>query len=285
MRAKGIVVAAACVGVFAYALSASAEPSENSEVLRIRSHFDSVLVELSRRDTRELTAAQRGHRVHLVETLKRYRDRGVFPRNYDFPGQAVPYFVDRKTGTLCAVAHLLESTGRRDIVDRVAQANNNVAVAELQGDSVFENWLDANGLTLQEAARIQPAYGGPPTRQEVAHNREIVSSGASVGVAGVTAINLITNRDGHGRVRNWIGIGSGVASIGIGLVVLLDPVAHPGFGLVSVAIGTLSTTLSMDALLRHRAFEARRKAEGTRVALAPTVATSGGAGLAISLRF
>lgn len=112
MRAKGIVVAAVCVGVFAYALSASAEASEDSEVLRIRSHFDSVLVELLRRDTRALTAVQRGHRADLVETLKRYRDRGVFPRNYDFPGQAVPYFVDRKTGTLCVMAHLLESTGR-----------------------------------------------------------------------------------------------------------------------------------------------------------------------------
>ena len=77
----------------------------------------------------------------LIATLDAYRDRGLFPRNYDFPGQLMPYFFDRKTGVLCAVAHLLESTGRRDIVDRVAQMNNDVWVAELAPDSAFGTWL------------------------------------------------------------------------------------------------------------------------------------------------
>src|SRR5688572_19319569 len=102
-----------------------------AEVARIRAHFDSVLVELAARDLSTLTVAQRANRSGLVTTLVAYRERGVFPHNYDFPGEAVPYFVDRKTGTLCAVAHLLASTGRRDIVDRVARADNNVWVPSL----------------------------------------------------------------------------------------------------------------------------------------------------------
>jgi hypothetical protein len=120
----------------------------SAEVRRIRTHFDSVLTELTARDVHALSGNQIARRRALLTTVRAYRERGVFPHNYDFPGQAVPYFVDRKTGTLCAVAHLLESTGRRDIVDRVARANNNVWVAQLAGDSAFTNWLDANGITL-----------------------------------------------------------------------------------------------------------------------------------------
>ena len=102
-----------------------------AEVQRIRAHFDSVLTELVLRDASSLTEAQRTERAALVATLRAYRDRGVFPHNYDFPDRATPNFVDRKTGTLCAVAHLLASTGRRDIVDRVARMDNNVLVAQL----------------------------------------------------------------------------------------------------------------------------------------------------------
>ncbi|HTE43613.1 MAG TPA: hypothetical protein VK636_00105, partial [Gemmatimonadaceae bacterium] len=118
-------------------------------------HFDSVLTELSGRDIGALTATQRSNRGTLVRELAAYSRRGVFPHNYDFPGRAVPYFVDRKTGTLCAVGNLLAFTGRRDVVDRVARANNNVWVDQLSADTAFAAWLDANGLTLHEAARIQ----------------------------------------------------------------------------------------------------------------------------------
>ena len=129
-----------------------------AEVARIRAHFDSVLTELPARELTALTPAKRGRRVAALTTLRAYRTRGDFPHNYDFPGQAVPYFVDRGTGTLCAVAHLLATSGRRDIVDRVARTDNNVWVAALAGDTAFTHWLDANGLTLAEAARIQVPY-------------------------------------------------------------------------------------------------------------------------------
>ena len=127
-------------------------------VHRIRTHFDSVLTGLGSRDLTALTQEQRARRASLMTTLRAYQARGVFPHNYDFPGQDVPYFVDRKTGTLCAVAHLLASTGRRDIVDRVARANNNVLVPQLAGDSAFTHWLSDNGITLDEAAFIQVPY-------------------------------------------------------------------------------------------------------------------------------
>ena len=109
-----------------------------AEVQRIQAHFDSVLSELRARDVDGLTAKQLSERSNLIGVLATYRDRGVFPHNRDFGSQAIPYFIDRPTGILCAVAHLLESTGRRDIVDAVAAMDNNVWVNGLAGNRDFE---------------------------------------------------------------------------------------------------------------------------------------------------
>src|SRR5665213_783348 len=105
-----------------------------AEVRWVRAHLDSVLRELPQHDVRGLTSAQLAKRSSVLATLRSYRDAGEFPRNYDFK-DPTPYFTDRKTGTLCAVAYLLVSTGRRDIVGRVTRANNNARVHELAGDT------------------------------------------------------------------------------------------------------------------------------------------------------
>src|SRR5580765_1480660 len=97
-------------------LSPRSVPSVRDNVSVVRAHLDSVLPELRSRDVGILTATQRARRTQVIANLEDYRDRGAFPRNYDFPLQPTPYFVDRKTGALCAVAHLLTSTGRSDIV-------------------------------------------------------------------------------------------------------------------------------------------------------------------------
>jgi len=195
-----VVLAAASlatIGVAAVAgtsRSAVAADTRNTEVGRIRSHFDSVLTELASRSVAELGAERITRRTALINALRDYRDRGVFPHNYDFPGRAVPYFVDRKTGTLCAVANLLAYSGRWDIVDRVAHADNNVRVAQLAGDTAFVRWLDTNGLTLAEAARIQMPYmTGSTTSAQDARNRTffivapVAVGGSVVSISGMRA--------------------------------------------------------------------------------------------------
>jgi uncharacterized protein (TIGR03382 family) len=69
----------------------------------------------------------------------------------------VPYFIDAD-GTRCAMAHLMELGGAGALVAEVAGTNNNAYVAELAADDRFLAWLDAAGLTVEEAARIQPSY-------------------------------------------------------------------------------------------------------------------------------
>lgn len=275
----------------ALALTAAAPATKPGDALlvpRIHAHFDSVLVELRGTDVSALTAAQREQRQVLIARLQRYRDRGVFPHNYDFPGQAVPYFVDRKTGTLCAVAHLMASTGHRDIVDRVAATNNNVWVPALAGDAQFEGWLTEHGLTLGEAARIQLPYEmGPDPVPAMSSRSSAIGPLANVGVTGVASLNFLTNRDGHGKLRNWLGLASGIANVAVGTSLIRNERQSSMSGLVNVGIGTLSTALSTRAMFkRHSVIAARRDAQRANVAVAPIAPTAeNGAGLSLTIKF
>lgn len=134
--------------------------STASETARVRTHLATVESELRRRDVSALTPAQRRARSRNLDVLHEYWVRGVFPVNTDFPGQRVPYFVDRY-GTRCAMAYLIEQSGRGDLVARIATTHNNAYVRDLKDDADLAAWLRDNGLTAAEAARIQPTYGSP----------------------------------------------------------------------------------------------------------------------------
>jgi hypothetical protein len=108
-------------------------------------------------DVTHLSAEQAASRTRLLDELARYARRARFPKNRDFPNTRRPYFVDAD-GTRCAVAHLIESTGASALVARVAAARNNAYVSELASDGALLAWLDRAGLTVAEAARIQPDY-------------------------------------------------------------------------------------------------------------------------------
>lgn len=91
-----------------------------------------------------------------LNRLRDYWTRGSFPKNTHFVHERAPYFKDQ-FGTPCAVAYLMERSGRADLVDDVARASNHVYIGELEGGPVID-WIHQSGLTKGEAARIQPAY-------------------------------------------------------------------------------------------------------------------------------
>lgn len=268
--------------------------SPEGEVARIRAHFDTVLAELGSRDPTGLTESQRSKRALLVTTLMAYRNRGAFPKNYDFPDRFVPYFVDRKTGVHCAVAHLLEATGRADIVDRVRSVNNNVRVAELAGDTAFVSWLEASGLTLHEAARIQPTYGGRTVddqRDQSYRNASVVALSLSTFA---TAWNL-TNQSGERPVVSKIGIVIGAATVGLGAFAESFPDPSHELAIANGVVGAASAFVGARGLIRRN--RAARKAGeavngsartgGLEASVAPAFALVGqrSAGIAVTLRF
>jgi hypothetical protein len=92
----------------------------------------------------------------LLEALREYREDGAFPHNHSRP-ELGPVFVDEH-GTRCAVGHLLALTGEHALVDRIASARNLATVHELADEPALLDWLSAAGLSLEEAALIQPGY-------------------------------------------------------------------------------------------------------------------------------
>ena len=300
MRAS-LVLSAAIAGVFlAGKLAGVAEVTavdrhavgHGFEVRRIQAHFDSVLSELRARDVAALTANQLAERSRVIGVLVAYRDRGVFPHNRDFAGQAIPYFIDRPTGTLCAVAHLLESTGRRDIVDAVATMDNNVWVSDLAGNREFEGWLDQHGLTLSEAARIQVPYVGDGVVPEPQVSA-LYSRGTSTAVVGATAAvsawNAFANRNGQQGIASLAGIAAGAVAAGYGGAVIASGDAPRGIGAMSIAAGGVSAFLATRGFLRqrHLAAEAKKAQLASRTTVTPIVPLDGqrGAGLSISIKF
>ena len=264
-----------------------------AEVTRVRAHFDSVLTELRGRDLGSLSAVQRDRRAMLLTALEAYRARGRFPHNYDFPSRLVPYFVDRKTGALCAVGHLLALTGREDIVRRVVRADNNVYVAQLAGDTALTGWLYNNGLTLGEAERIQIVYAGEPYSSSTATTNVILGTmavAAGTGSLIASAWNATSNADGHRSFGNALGLTSGIVSTGMGMAILAQPHAPKAIGGVAAAVGGASIALAAHSIWHHSTvLAAERKAERQRAALqasvAPMLAADGSAGLELSIRF
>ncbi|HEX7336720.1 MAG TPA: nuclear transport factor 2 family protein, partial [Gemmatimonadales bacterium] len=84
-----------------------------------------------------------------------------------FPDRAMPFFRD-SDGVPCAMAYLIDRSGRADLVDRVALTRNNAFIAELADDPDLRAWLDSAGLSVAEAARIQPGYA-PNVKPVVDH--------------------------------------------------------------------------------------------------------------------
>lgn len=147
-------------------------------------HYERVERELLEADVSNLSAEQRAARSRMIEDLRAYRTARVFGVNTDFPGARVPYFVDHE-GRRCAVAQLLHSTGRDDLVDAVASSANHAYVYDLKDNAAFLAWLDQVGLSLIDAARIQgPGMPWPRPTEESGEDVETGSGAAEQPLSG-----------------------------------------------------------------------------------------------------
>jgi hypothetical protein len=285
------VFAVAIAGAVTLALWQSRTP-ESRERARIQAHFDSVLAELRARDVAAMRPSALANRTRLIATLEAYRNRGLFPHNYDFPGRFVPTFVDPKTGIVCAVGHLLESTGRRDIVDRVASANNHVYVAELASDSALQGWLDLNGVTLGEAARIQVPYWGdvPVTDQGTASAKGGLALGDPVAFmlgmtsAALAGANLVNNRDHQYPLLAALGTTSGLATTVVGQLMLKRGSGTANLARVATGVGLGTAVVSAIKLMPVA------KHTSNAISVSPTVTLPAGesssrVGISGSIRF
>jgi hypothetical protein len=123
---------------------------------RIREHLRRTEAALRDANHDDLAPRQRRRRRRHLDRLADYQRRGEFPTNRTVP-ERTPLFVGDDE-VPCAVAHLLLEDGREDLVAAVMDEEPTVRIEDLPADHPVVEWLEANGLTRAEAARIQPAY-------------------------------------------------------------------------------------------------------------------------------
>lgn len=280
---------------------------------RIRAHLRSVEQKLEARDVAHLTEEKQEARRRQLQVLREYRQRGLFPRNTAFPDAKVPVFVDDR-GVHCAVGYLMHRSGADSIVQRISESRNFARVPDLADEPGLSEWLTSVGLSLDEAAHIQPAYCGgggigfgpcppPPTQTEPAEypfsNYVLTSVGTGALNGAMTGINLIGVRD-HASTpgRGWLGMASGAAGLGMGVWGLRHGESASTAGWVNVAHGAIGTISGYLALRRSReempggypsegAETETDTATSLSISVAPSIAPDprSGAGLSVRVRW
>ena len=249
MRGLHVGAGLALLGLLAMALRPLDVPTGAPEADRLRTHFVVVERELLSRNVSALSSEQRAARAELVRQLRRYAAEGSFPRNEFLPGQ-VPFFRDAR-GNLCAMAFLIAASGRGDIVDHVARTRNNAYVPELTDEPGLAAWLDQHGLTLAEAARIQPTYGPPPGAGEDPGAAYVAGTLTATTFSAVSIVWNARSMDrlaGH-RTRAFIGIAAGAVNLGLGISYLRDDNdRRQAFGIFNLGIGATAAILGVRAL-------------------------------------
>ena len=175
---------------------------------RIRTHLEYVENLLRNKDISNLSADLKTKRNHLLDLLHNYWTNGIFPKNYDYPEQRKPCFID-KYGNICAVGYLVEQTASRQIAEAI---NNKHKYDELlaMNNSTVDNWVLTSGLSKEECAMIQPSYGPTPVET---YNNITPAYGISSSIIG--GLNLSLN------TINGIQIGKGTTNKTVSIIGLI----------------------------------------------------------------
>jgi hypothetical protein len=293
-------VAALVLALLMHVLLASQQSSRDDvaarrvsrEVARVRTHLGRVEAELRAADVSHLSMAQRSARAHHIEVLRAYREAGVFPHNHVLDGRYSPVFVDEH-GTHCAVGYLIAQSGRKDIVRRIASTRNYATVHQLADEPGLAEWLHDAGISLEEAARIQPEY----FRSDDERPSDPLYTDVTAAATFVNVVMIGWNLSAKGRtLPGVLGVGLGLSDIALGgFGIWADAeegwrVAH-GYIALNLGVGLLSTALGVRTLFGQVDRPADPTSQpdsrdGLQWSLSPwRPAPEGGAGLRVDLRF
>jgi hypothetical protein len=154
------------------------------------------------------------------------------------------------------MAYLIERSGRRDIVDRISGTQNLAYIRDLESDTGLVAWIEASGIEVAEAARIQPAY-----RTERRQEATLAATAATVGLSGISLFTAHANVFRPSEVQGFVGILIGSATVLVGVVTSHDYPVLTGINAVS---GGLAILTGIYAAFRPRDSVARERAQRPR---------------------
>jgi len=237
-----------------------------NEDLRIKTHLEYVENLLRQKDVSNLTVKQKENREYLLDLLHEYWTEGIFPRNYDYANKRVPCFID-KDGRICAVGYLIEQTAGRQVAE-IINTEHKYEKLLTMNDSLVYNWVVVSGLTKEECAMIQPAYGTPPGYNYNSISEEYAITSAILGGANLSlsTINVIQISEGtDNKTIPIIGLGTGAGSVILGLINLPENGSQDFYGttnesqqilsMVNIGLGITTMILSSWNLIDNKKAE------------------------------
>lgn len=247
-------------------------PENLDENVRIKTHLAYVEKLLRKHEPGNLNKPLKANRFKLLEKLHTYWVAGKFPKNYDHPNERRPCFID-KDGNICAVGFLIQQTAGPELANKINAAHQYDRIFDMKTPELLA-WVNSSGLTLEECAMIQPAYGPTPS-----FNYNYISTGYGVSSAilggtnlSLSALNLtqIAQESGS-KVVPVLGLASGVGSVLLG-VANLENEEQVGFGMypntneskkalsmLNIGLGTSTIVLSTWNLLTKKEPEKEKK--------------------------
>ena len=129
---------------------------EVTEEMRVACHLLYAESLIRSKTADHLNRTQKINREKMCDLLHYYAVRGQYPKNYDYPGERAPCFID-KDGTICAVGYLIEQTEGLDVANQINESYQYADIYEMDQEFI-EAWAFENGLSLEEVAIIQPTY-------------------------------------------------------------------------------------------------------------------------------
>ncbi|GEM_PF-5307319 len=194
-------------------------------------------------EARVLRARLRFARARQVATLTRYAQRERFPINADSTRGARPIFVD-EADTACAVGFLMRADGWEDDVAAILAERNGIYVEDAEGGALYA-WVVESGLTIEEAAVIQPAYAPPTPNVDLA---ALSAPGATADAIGVRISNLSASHTtetlpagadpvAFALVKDVLGLEAAIASVG-GLASTTTQYGASEFAGLGLSVGT-----------------------------------------------
>ena len=105
-----------------------------------------------------------------LDFFRAYEKAGVFPSNIYQPNKLNVW--RDAAGHVCAAATIIRASGMTDLVDRVADQNNFIRLADVSQGPLMD-WILTSGFTQDEIAMIQEPFD-PVTEPHVAPSQPIV---------------------------------------------------------------------------------------------------------------